>query len=83
MSELRIYSEEFQATLESWGPGYHPTVGTWVVDANGVLRLLDANGALKPNGVRLCGVGTSAYILWWDDVPYLNCPVVEFKVVPL
>lgn len=80
---LRLYSEEFQATLESWGWAYHPTVATWVQDGRGVLRLLDAEGRVKPNGVRLCGVGTSAYVLWWDEVPYLNCAVVEFKVVLL
>lgn len=52
-------------------------------DGSGLLRHLGEDGVVEPNGLRLCGVSTSVYAFWWDDVPYLNCAVAEFKVVPL
>lgn len=76
-------SEERQAQLTSWGPDYFPTVDKWVQNSNGLLRLVGGDGAVRPNGLRLCGLGQSAYIFWWDNVPYLNCPVAEFRIVPL
>lgn len=57
--------------------------GKWVQDSNGLLRHLDEDGVIQPNGLRLCGVESSVYGFWWDDVPYMNCPVAEFKIVPL
>lgn len=83
VSQLVFNPEETQALFETWGPGYHPVVGKWVQDSKGVLRLIGDNGVLQANGLRICGVGASAYSFWWDDVPYLNCPVAEFKVVPI
>lgn len=83
VSQISVNSEESQALFESWGPTYHPTVGKWVQDSKGVLRIIGDDGVLQANGLRLCGVGASAYMFWWDDVPYMNCPVAEFKVVAL
>ncbi|KAL0630729.1 hypothetical protein Q9L58_010421 [Maublancomyces gigas] len=83
VSQVVVNPEETQALFESWGPGYHPTVGKWVQDSKNVLRLINDDGVLQPNGLRLCGVGASGYSFWWDDVPYLNCPVAEFRIVPL
>lgn len=83
VTQISVNSEESQALFQSWGPGYYPTVGKWVQDSKGVLRLIGADGTLQANGLRLCGQGKGAYAFWWDDVPYMNCPVAEFKVVPL
>lgn len=83
VSQVVVNPEETQALFESWGPGYHPTVGKWVQDSKNILRLINDDGVLQPNGLRLCGVGASGYSFWWDDVPYLNCPVAEFRIVPL
>lgn len=80
VSGLVVNSEEWQATLETWGPSYHPVVGKFVQDSNQILRLIgDDDGQLKPNGLRICNGG----VFWWDDVPYLPCPVAEFRIVPL
>lgn len=81
-SQVSVNSEQSQALFESWGPGFHPTVDKWVQDSNGVLRLI-TDDVLQANGLRLCGIDTSVYTFLWDDVPYVNCPVAEFKVVPL
>lgn len=83
VSSVVVNSEAWQATLESWGPAYHPTVGKFVQDSKGILRLINDSGVLQPNGLRICGVGASTYQFWWDDVPYLPCPVAEFRIVPL
>lgn len=83
VSQLSVNSEQTQALFESWGAAYHPTVGKWVQDSKGVLRIIGDDGVLQANGLRLCGAGQSAYIFWWDNAPYLNCPVAEFKIVPL
>lgn len=61
---------------------FNATVGEWVQDAQGVLRIVGEAGVL-PNGLRLCGVERSVYSFWWDSFPYLNCPVAEFRVVAL
>lgn len=83
VSRITVNSEETQALFESWGVGFHPTVGKWVQDSKGVLRIIDDDGVLQANGLRLCGLDKSAYSFWWDDIPYLNCAVAEFKIVPL
>lgn len=83
VSQVVVNSEEWQATLESWGPSFHPTVGKFVQDSNQILRLIGDDGQLQPNGLRICGGGETFYDFWWDDVPYLPCPVAEFKIVPL
>lgn len=83
VSQLVVNSEETQALFDTWGPAYHSTVGKWVQDSNGLLRIIGDDGVLQANGLRLCGVGQSVYSFWWDDVPYLNCPVAEFKIVAL
>lgn len=79
---LQIVSEQFQAVLETWGPDWHPTVDTWVQDAKGTLRLKDANGVVRPNGFRICGEGSAAYVPKWDELAR-DCVTLEFKVVAL
>lgn len=79
---LQLVSEQFQTVLDSWGPGYHPTVDTWVQDSRGTLRLLGADGVLRPNALKLCGKGAAAYLMRWDEL-YDVCPELELKVVPL
>lgn len=81
VSQLVVNSEEFQATLTSWGPAYLPTVDKFVQDSNNILRLVK-NGVVQPNGLRICGTG-GGYAFWWDDVPYMPCPVAQFRIVPL
>lgn len=83
VSQVVVNSEESQALFESWIAGYHPTVRKWVQDCKNDLRLINDDRVLQPNRLRLCGVGASVYHFWWDDVPYLNCPVAEFCIVPL
>lgn len=82
VSTMSFAAEEWQATLTSWGWGYIPTVDKFVQDSNGMLRLV-TDGVLQPNGVRICPSGGAGYVFWWDDAPYLPCPVAEFRVVPL
>lgn len=83
VSQVSVNPEETQATFESWGPAYHPTVSTWVQDSNNILRLIDDNGQLRTNGLRLCSVATNIFVFWWDDIPYLPCPVADFRIVAL
>lgn len=81
---VRLEAQQAWAELDSVEYLYLKALpGKWVQDSNGLLRHLGEDGVVEPNGLRLCGVSTSVYAFWWDDVPYLNCAVAEFKVVPL
>lgn len=78
---ISFESEAIQEYLSTWPPLYHPIVGTWVQDSNHVLRLIDDEGVLEPNSIRLCNRGS--YEFWWSNSTRLDCPVAEFKIVPL
>lgn len=68
----------------AWDPKkFAVIVGRWVQDSNGVLHLLDADGALVRNGLRICGTERTTYQFWWDPFPYIDCPVAQFKIIPL
>lgn len=78
VSQVSFNSEETQALFESWGPGYHPVVSKFVQNSEKLLRLIDSNGEVQ-NGLRICSGGA----FWWDDVPYMPCPIAHFRIVPL
>lgn len=67
----------------AWKPTFVITLGRWVQDSDGLLHLLDADGALVRNGLRLCGTERQTYQFWWDPFPYIDCPVTQFKIIPL
>lgn len=85
VSEIEVMSETLQELNSKRAARDHVTVGKWVQDSNGMLRLLDAKGALVNNGLRICSVFTDGglFQFWWDPIPYLDCAVAEFKIVPL
>lgn len=41
------------------------------------LMPLITDGVVPSNGIRIC----LKVVFWWDDVPYMPCPVAEFQVV--
>lgn len=72
-----------QALYTSWGGRSTPLAGKWVQDNTGILRRLGADGALQPNGVRLCGSGEELYQVWWGTTIYEDCPEAKLKIVAL
>lgn len=77
VQQVAVKSEEVLAGLGQW----HAVVGEFVQNSESMLRLVGADGGVK-NGLKICG-DTLGYTFWWDDVPYLECPVAELRVVPL
>lgn len=80
VSQVSVIPEESQAIYDREGTNFH--VAKFVQNSNNMLRFVGPKGELQ-NGLRLCGMGQGAYMFWWDDVPYMNCPVAEFRIVPL
>lgn len=58
------------------------TIGKFVQNSDHMLRLINDGGYL-PSGLKLCGAPPSVIEFWWDNFPYLNCPDVQFRIVPL
>lgn len=81
LDRLAVHSEQDQATFAAGGLKF--TVGTWVQDASGNLRLIGADGVLQPNRLKLCGEPGITYQFWWDTVSYLGCPEASFRVVAM
>lgn len=79
VSQLFVYPEDFQASLVSQGTP--ATVAKFVQDSQNTLRLVSADGVLQPNGLRVCGQASNDYVFHWDDVPYIDCPVAQFRIV--
>lgn len=83
VSQTRFISDDRRAGYEllvpTFGQAYHAVIGPWVQDSDGIVRILGSDGEVEKNKLKLCELDE----FWWDDAPYLGCPLVKLRIVAI